>query len=159
MIETKKVTDRRRLHFTRMSDILADVDALDGPDLRTTGNWTPAQDVAHVATIIRRSLDGFDGLKAPLAVRLLVRLVRNKALREPFKPGIQLPEKFRKVFVPDAATTWQDATSAMRHEIGRIENGERMTVPSPVFGALSHEQWVQLHCRHAELHLSFIRVS
>jgi hypothetical protein len=26
----------------------------------------------------------------------------------------------------------------------------------PAFGALTHEQWVQLHLRHAELHLSFV---
>ena len=33
---------------------------------------------------------------------------------------------------------------------------QRMKHPSPVLGKLSHEQWEQLHCRHAELHLSFL---
>jgi hypothetical protein len=29
------------------------------------------------------------------------------------------------------------------------------TMPNPVFGPLTHEQWIQLSLRHAELHLSF----
>ena len=29
------------------------------------------------------------------------------------------------------------------------------TIPNPVFGRLTHEQWIQLNLRHAELHLSF----
>jgi hypothetical protein len=29
--------------------------------------------------------------------------------------------------------------------------------PSPFFGTLTNEEWDALHCRHAELHLSFIR--
>ena len=27
--------------------------------------------------------------------------------------------------------------------------------PNPVFGRLTHEQWIQLNLRHAELHLGF----
>ena len=40
--------------------------------------------------------------------------------------------------------------------MARIEGGERMSKPSPVFGPMTHEEWEQLHCRHAELHFSFI---
>jgi hypothetical protein len=29
--------------------------------------------------------------------------------------------------------------------------------PSPLFGELTIDEWNQLHCRHAELHLSFIQ--
>ena len=28
--------------------------------------------------------------------------------------------------------------------------------PNPVFGPLTHEQWIQLNLRHAELHLGFL---
>jgi hypothetical protein len=31
------------------------------------------------------------------------------------------------------------------------------TMNNPVFGPLTHDQWVQLNLRHAELHLSFHR--
>jgi hypothetical protein len=30
-----------------------------------------------------------------------------------------------------------------------------MTARHPVLGKLTHEEWTQLHLRHAELHLSF----
>jgi hypothetical protein len=31
-----------------------------------------------------------------------------------------------------------------------------MTAANPSMGPLSHEQWVEVHLRHAELHLSFL---
>jgi hypothetical protein len=43
-----------------------------------------------------------------------------------------------------------------RQQIGRIRGGERMTQECSVDGPYSHEQWVQIHLRHAELHLSFL---
>ncbi len=52
MIETKKVTDRRTLSFRSLDDIQADVEALDGSAIRTTGNWTAAQIVQHVTDVI-----------------------------------------------------------------------------------------------------------
>lgn len=27
--------------------------------------------------------------------------------------------------------------------------------PNPIFGKMSHEEWIKLHLRHAELHQSF----
>jgi hypothetical protein len=33
---------------------------------------------------------------------------------------------------------------------------EPQRFPSPFLGELTREQWDQLHCRHCELHLSFI---
>ncbi len=32
-------------------------------------------------------------------------------------------------------------------------------VPNPVFGALTHEEWMMLHRRHAELHLGYLHAS
>jgi hypothetical protein len=32
---------------------------------------------------------------------------------------------------------------------------ETPTHTSPVFGPLTHQQWIKFHLRHAELHLSF----
>jgi len=30
--------------------------------------------------------------------------------------------------------------------------------PNVIFGPLTHDEWIQLHLRHAELHLSFFAV-
>lgn len=154
-IDTKKVTDRRNLSFKRMDDILADVEALDGGKLRATGNWTPAQNVGHVSMLIAGSLDGFGDLEAPFALRMMIRLMRNRLLREPFRAGIKPSPQFSR-FVPAEDVTWEDAVADLRRQVGRVTGGEKMTAVSPVFGKLSHEQWVQMHCRHAELHFSFI---
>jgi hypothetical protein len=30
------------------------------------------------------------------------------------------------------------------------------TAPSPILGTLTHEEWIAMHLRHAELHLGFL---
>lgn len=43
----------------------------------------------------------------------------------------------------------------MRRALGRLK-AEAPTAPNVIFGPLSHDEWVALHCRHAELHLGFL---
>lgn len=153
MIVTKKVTDRRRLSFTSLDDILADVEALDGSAIRTTGNWTAAQIVQHVTDVITLSVDGF-GFKLALPLRVLGRLLRSQALTRPMRPGFNVPHAMR-ARLPSDQLPFEQAVASFRQGIGRAKS-ERMTKASPLLGALTHEQWVQLHCRHAEMHLSFV---
>ena len=157
MIETKNVTDRRTLRFEDLDAICAEVDALDGNELRTTGNWTPAQNLQHVTRTIDKSIDGF-GVKAPLHIRLVLRAIKGRTLRNPIKPGFQLPE-FMAAILPADDVTWTEATEHFRATMVRIADGATMSYPSPAFGKMTHDQWVQLHCRHAELHLGFIQTS
>jgi hypothetical protein len=156
-VDTRQVAERRMLRFAAMREILADAEALDaGGDVRATGNWTPAQIVAHVAELIRLSLDGFTE-KAPLPLRLLgPPLIRVMGLQRPWKPGIKVPKPFATLS-PPPELAWEEALTALRTAIGRVEGGARMTARSPIAGRLAHEQWEQLHCRHAELHFSFLR--
>ncbi|MCZ6734182.1 MAG: DUF1569 domain-containing protein [Planctomycetota bacterium] len=153
MIVTKKVKDRRRLSFTSLDDIQADVEALNGSAIRTTGNWTAAQIVQHVSDFITLSVDGF-GFKLALPLRVLGRLFRSQALSKPMRPGFNVPEAMR-VRLPSDQLPFEQAVASLRETIGRAKS-ERMTKASPLLGALAHEQWVQLHCRHAEMHLSFV---
>jgi FPC/CPF motif-containing protein YcgG len=48
-----------------------------------------------------------------------------------------------------------DALQRLRNAVARLQN-ERMTAKHPVLGQLNHDEWNQLHLRHAELHLSFV---
>lgn len=153
MIDTKKVTDRRRLSFRSLDDIQADVEALDGSAIRTTGNWTPAQIVQHVTDVITLSVDGF-GFKLALPLRVLGRLLRSQALSKPMRPGFSVPPAMRTM-LPSDQVPFEQAVASFREAVGRAKT-ERMTKASPLLGAMTHEQWVQLHCRHAEMHLSFI---
>ncbi len=43
----------------------------------------------------------------------------------------------------------------LRQAIHRLQTEEKRA-PNPVLGKLTREEWDRLHCRHAELHLSFL---
>ena len=155
MSRTREITDRRELYFNSMGDILDDVEYLAAGDPpRSAGNWTSAQIVQHVATVIDCSIEGFPGVKAALPVRIIARLLRRRILTTPMKAGLIVPRRFA-FLVPESRTTWDEAVDRFRIVLTRLDT-RRMTHRSPVLGKLSHEQWEQLHCRHAEMHFSFM---
>lgn len=152
---TTNTAERRTLRFGSMDDLLADIEALDERgEVQSAGHWTAAQNVEHVARFIDASVDGTDA-KASLALRLLGPFVKKSVLAKPMKPGFKLPTKLADQFVPPANVTWEDAVEHLRTIISRAK-AEGMTGRSPVFGQLTHDEWVQMHCRHAELHFSFL---
>ncbi len=160
VIDTRKVAQRRKLQFHTLHEILRDVEQLaavtseTGESICADGNWTPAQIVEHVTFFIDGAIDGFT-FTAPLLIRVLARPFKKRILTKPMKPGVKLPARMN-VVLPDPQTTWEDAVSALRDTVARIDTGERMTQPSPLLGAMTHEDWVKLHCRHAEMHFSFM---
>lgn len=154
MTRASHVPARRQLHFRSMSDILHDVEVLNSQKIQTTGNWSPAQIVAHVNEFIVMSLDGFT-FQAPRVLRAAGRLMRGYFLKKGFKPGIKTPPGADGL-QPSSNISWDEALAGLRQTMQRLENGERMTRPSPIFGKMTHEQWEQLHCRHAELHFGFM---
>jgi hypothetical protein len=155
MVKTSRVTDRRELQFSSMPDILDDVEYLaSGDPPRTTGNWSGGQIVQHVAMLINFSIDGFPAPRLALPMRILGRLFRKRALVNPIRAGIRFPRKWT-FLAPDGAIIWEDAVEYMNKSMARLDT-ERMNAPSPILGKLSPEQWEQLHCRHAEMHFSFM---
>jgi hypothetical protein len=155
MVKTSAVRDRRELHFSSMPDIQTDVEYLDSGDPpRTSGNWTAGQVVEHVAKMIQLSIDGFPRVKLALPLRILGRLLRGRILRDPLRSGLKFPQRF-DFLAPTPGITWEEAVEYFNGIMGRLAT-EKMTGVSPVLGRLSHEQWVCFHCRHAEMHLSFL---
>ena len=156
MKKTSKVTDRRTLRFARITDLTEDVDKLcEAGSVRSTGNWTPAQIVTHVTSLIRMSIDDFT-FKAPLVLRIIGPMIRSRVLNRPMGAGINLRGGAAAALIPDPSVTWEHAVAELHKQVERIESGTRMTRPSPIFGKLEHEEWTQLHCRHAEMHFSFM---
>ena len=152
-VQTTRVTDRRSLHFESMAQILADVEALGAAaSIRATGNWTPAQVVDHLADFMHASLDGME--PGPVWMRIF-RLLKSSALKTTMRPGFKIPRRFGDL-APDPEVTWAEATGKLQTAIARIDGGERMAAVSPFLGPMTHEEWEQLHCRHAEMHLSFL---
>ena len=161
LAEPSPPTERRELMFVSLSDIQAEVDRLvdRGPSgLATIGEITPAQNIWHVAYFIDHAVTGFP-FKMPIHLRMFGRVMRNNFLHNPIKPGIKPPPgapDLSRVVFPPADTPLETALAYLRDSIAAATAPGSMRYPSPLFGQLTHEQWVQLHCRHAELHLSFL---
>jgi hypothetical protein len=154
-VDTTKVAGRRTLHFDTLDQILDDLETLaKSREIRALGNWSPGQIFQHLANVMNGSIDGFKSkLAAPL--RLLLRLFfKNKLLNGRMEPGFKLGKKAAEEFIPPATST-EDGIVSIRHALHRLKSETNM-VPSPFLGPLTYDEWTQLHCRHSELHLSFL---
>lgn len=148
--------ERRRLHYDSLNEVKADAEQLAAGGYETVGNWSYGQILNHLTKHMNYSIDGFPGL-APWPVRFIgSRFMKKKALKGPMKPGFQLPKKAAPLMpdenVPDETAALEGFTTA----IDRFQS-ETPRAVHPLFGKLTPEEWVQLHQRHAELHMSFVR--
>ena len=153
-INTGKVADRRQLHFASLEEIAAEVDRLTAnPYLNALGNWSPAQIIEHLARALHSSIDGAPPIM-PGFIRAVVSLfIKRRMLTRPMSPGFQLPAKANWL-IPEPLELCESLVH-FRHGIARLRS-ETKRLPHPVLGTLTAEEWEQLHCRHAELHLSFL---
>lgn len=153
-IDTGKVKGRRELHFHTLNDIGADVEQLArAGEVRALGNWSAGQNLKHLAIVMNCCIDGFPS-KLPAVLRFLLRLfMKKKVLTTSMGPGFKLPKGASALIPP--TTTWEEGLQAIRQALQR-QKTENARVPSPFLGPLTREEWDQLHCRHCELHLSFL---
>lgn len=144
---------RRELTFTSLDEIIADAQALvAAPQTTMLGNWPVEKLLKHLAIAINGSVDGIS-VRAPWFVRFVGRLWKRRILTKPMRAGFKLPHRVEPDFYPDVASP-QAALGDLKAAVARTRT-ERMTAAHPVLGKLSHDEWTQLHLRHAELHLSF----
>lgn len=151
---------RRFLCFESIGELAADVDrivaAQQSGRLRAGGNWTAAQIFDHLARFIEGSYDGFE-FRAAWPVRAASHVAKWVAWKRfvdwSLRPGFRVPHTGLE---PDEWADFDVATARLRAQLERIQGGEEMRQPSPFEGAISHDQWVYVHLRHAELHLGFL---
>lgn len=159
-IDTRAVHDRRSLHFPDFAAVRRDLVALESADregtLRATGNWTPGQVFAHLAAFMEYPYDGYPAelRNPPLFIRLMLKLMRRKILGGGMRPGVKIPGIAGGTTGAEEMST-PDALARLRRAMDRMERSAPAS-PNPAFGPLSHAQWIQLNCRHAELHLGFL---
>lgn len=154
MINTKSVTGRRELSFATLDEFIQDAETLAAGEYRTLGNWTFGQILGHLEYALRASIDGFP-FKAPWLVRTFIApLVKNSALTKPLKPGFKLP-KSAASYLPDESTTVEEALAGCKKTVERL-SVETPNAVHPFFGAMASEEWMALHLRHAEMHMSFV---
>lgn len=158
MIDTKRVTVRRSLRFEKIDDAIRDADMLAAAEkrgtLRATGNWTLGQALGHIAFWANTPFEGYRGMKRPpWLVRQIVRLMKHRLLNRGLPSGAKIPGVPGGTFGVDLMET-ADGLSAMRTAFERLA-AECPAAPNIMFGPLTHEEWINLNLRHAELHLSF----
>jgi len=152
-VDCTKVQGRRELRFNTLDEALGDAERLvAAPNVRTLGNYSLGQLLAHLGIAIHSSIDGFPG-RAPLFIRLIAGRLKGRFLEKGMRPGFQLGKKREGKAFP-AGVSPADGLEQFRKAIARCR-AEKMTAPHPAFGKLTHEQWDRMHCHHAALHLSF----
>ena len=159
MIKTKKVEGRRSLRFSSVDEALADIDNIKAADsagqLRTLGNWSAGQILAHVAAWIEYGYDGFPIKPPPFFIRWYLRRLGRKFLKQGLPAGANIPRVPNGTFGQDDMPT-REAADRLKTALLRLKNGEEAQYDSPAFGPMNHEDRTQFNLRHAELHLSFL---
>jgi hypothetical protein len=156
---------RRTVHLSTIDDLAAEVERLAAAAasgrVQSLGHWSTAQALWHVGRMIEFSFDGFPfrylrGLKW---LTLVLRAIAWRWLiRMALRPGFTNPP-YAVALEPDPAVTLEAAAELIRRQIARIQKGEQMTQACSIEGPYTHEQWIYIHLRHAELHFSFLEVS
>jgi hypothetical protein len=157
-INTRNVKDRRKLRFERFEDALRDAERLADAErlgtLRVTGNWELGQAIGHVAAWARFPLDGYPPLpRMPWFIRALIPLFKKSFLNRGLPAGANIGNLPGGTLATEPMET-DLALRQLREAFGRLER-QVPTQPNPVLGPLSHEDWIKLNLRHAELHFSF----
>jgi hypothetical protein len=152
-VVTQQVSGRRLLSFASLEAMLADAEQLvASPQTRMLGNWPLDRLLMHLTNAVNGSIDGIPE-KGPWAMRVVGRLIKGRILRKGLSPEFNLPKNREQQFFPEGGSP-QQAVEKFRAAVERTKL-ERMTAAHPIFGTLTHEEWTQLHLRHAEMHLSF----
>lgn len=151
----RRKAERRELRFESLDDVMAEVERLGATgEPRSTGNWSPGQNLQHIAKLMALSIDGFGDLKAPLSIRLGARMMKQRFLAKSMPVGVNLPANM-SLLMPDDDVSWDKGVAELRQAIERLKS-ERAEAESPVLGPLTHDEWINLHLRHAEMHLGFL---
>jgi hypothetical protein len=155
---TAPKAERRRLRFTSIDDAIAEAERLVAADrsgqLDCVGIWKLGQALGHLATWVNFAHDGYPPeVRAPLPVRMILRLMRGTIINKGMMPGVRIG----KLPQGTVGTEAMDADEGLRRFRAAMERlrASAPSIANPVFGKLTHDQWIQLNLRHAELHLSF----
>lgn len=161
-VDTKVVEGRRTIKFNCINCLKGDLNRLqaahDAGTMDTVGNWSAGQILQHCAMLAGFALDGFPS-KAPFVVKLFFTLfIKRRALKDiPMDAGYTLPKQ-AAFMLPQNDVPFEQGMGAMRAVVARLDAGDRMDKPSPIFGTLTHDQWMGMMLRHSAMHHSFITV-
>ena len=149
---------RRKLRFETIDDALADAERLVAAEradrLARAGNWTLGQALGHLATWANFAFDGYPPeIRPPLPIRMMLRALRKKFLNTGMPAGVRIANAPEGTLGVEVLPT-DEGLARYRAAVERLRRTPP-TLENPAFGKLTHEEWIRLNLRHAELHLSF----
>ena len=158
MVDSRKVKDRRHPRFNDVDEAIRDAQALAQAErqgtLRAVGNWELGQAVGHVAYWARAPFEGYPPMRRPpWLLRVITALLKRRLLTHGFPAGVRIPGTPEGTFGLDRMPTDQ-ALEELRAAFARLAS-QPPPGENPVFGPLSHDEWIKLNLRHAELHFGF----
>jgi hypothetical protein len=155
-VDTRSV-QRRALGFRTLDDLEAELSRIEAAersgDLRTLGNWTPGQIFGHLATWVGFTYEG-NPLRPPLLIRMVLRGRKGRYIGEGMPAGVRIPRVPGGTLGTDPLP-FDEGLVRYRTRLEQLRR-EPPTRPNVIFGAMTHEEWIGLHLRHAELHLGFL---
>jgi hypothetical protein len=158
-INTSKIRNRRTLAFKTIDEATTEADRLTTAErtgnLRQLGNWTFGQTLGHLAAWAGYSFDGAP-MKLPFIVKLVMRPMKRKIIWGRMHAGAKIPRIKNGTLATEVIPT-EDGIARFHKTFARLKQ-EAPTQPNFFFGPLTHEEWINLNLRHAELHFSFYEV-
>jgi hypothetical protein len=159
-VDTGRIKDRRTLRFGDSAAMWADIEQIVESEragtLRRTGNWTVGQCLGHLAAWAAMPHDGYPPeLKPPWWLKVIMRMLKGRVLgkKGSMPAGVRIPGVRGGTVATEPLET-DAAVVRLQRAWARLE-AAHPGIPNPVFGELTHEQWIRLNLGHAELHLSF----
>ncbi len=151
---TAHTSQRRQVVYATLDEFLTDVRGLVGGHVTTVGNWTLAQILEHLARAIDSSIDGFSFQANWLVRKLVAPLLKNRLLTGRMQPGYNLRSRAAS-YLPAPDCELDSALAHLEQATARLDTTPP-TASHPFLGRLSEREWLALHLRHAELHMSFV---
>lgn len=159
MIDTRKVQGRRTLAFASLQDAVSEAQRLAALEregrLRALGNWPLGTSLNHIAAWAEYPFDGFapEVANPPWFVKWPIRLMKSKLMTKPLPVGMRIPGIEAGTTAVEQTPT-APALARLERAMDRLER-TAPTMPNPVLGPLTHEEWKTMHRKHAEHHLGF----
>jgi len=126
-----------------------------GKHVTTTGNYSVPQIIEHLARSIDIGLGEQSVPKVSWLVSMMAKMMKKRFLVKGMKPGFRLPAETQSLFWPEEEVDAQSALDHYSESISKLMTAEE-PIQHPYFGAMTRKEQAILHCRHAELHFSFI---
>ncbi len=158
MVDTKKVVIRE-LSFSSLDDALREAERLaqaarEGK-IKQLGNWTPGTVFGHLAWWIE-AIDNDSESKLPFYIRWFGPLMKKSVIYGPIARGYRLPSTKTGTY-GDEPCELEVGIERLRKAYARLQN-QPLPEKHPVFGAMTRDDWLTLHRKHAQLHLAFLDV-